>query len=89
MRYPLKELWFKSGVVIVKYKTKWKSYLKKKSNKKHLIDLNLKVKKQITNKQKINKNQLFILTQITYHLSFTKEDILPAFKFFELFFFKL
>lgn len=84
MRYPLKELWFKSGVVIVKYKTKWKSYFKKKSNKKHLIS-----KKQITNKQKINKNQLFILTQITYHLSFTKEDILPAFKIFELFFFKL
>lgn len=52
MRYPLKELWFKSGVVIVKYKTKWKSYLKKNSNKKHLIDLNLKVKNRLqTNKK--------------------------------------
>lgn len=88
MRYPLKELWFKSGVVIVKYKTKWKSYLKKKSNKKTFNWFKFKSKKQITNKQKINKNQLFILTQITYHLSFTKEDILPAFKIFELFFFQ-
>lgn len=52
MRYPLKELWFKSGVVIVKYKTKWKSYFLKKSNKKHLIDLNLKVKNRLqTNKK--------------------------------------
>lgn len=66
-----------------------KVLFKKKSNKKHLIDLNLKVKNRLQTNEKINKNQLFILTQITYHLSFTKEDILPAFKFFELFFFKL
>lgn len=51
MRYPLKELWFKPGVLIVKNKTKWKSYFKK-SNKKHLIDLNLKVKNRLqTNKK--------------------------------------
>lgn len=62
MRYPLKELWFKSGVVIVKYKTKWKSYLKKKSNKKHLIDLNLKVKNRLQTKKikKIKTNSSFL-----------------------------
>lgn len=61
MRYPLKELWFKSGVVIVKYKTKWKSYFKKKSNKKHLIDLNLKVKNRLqTNKKLIKTNSSFL-----------------------------
>lgn len=52
MRYPLKEMWLKPGVLIVKYKTKWKSYFKKKSNKKHLINLNLKVKNRLqTNKK--------------------------------------
>lgn len=61
MRYPLKELWFKSGVVIVKYKTKWKSYFKKKSNKKNLIDLNLKVKNRLqTNKKLIKTNSSFL-----------------------------
>lgn len=47
MWYFLKELWFKFGVVIVKYKMKWKFYLKKKFNKKYLIDLNLKVKNRL------------------------------------------